>query len=173
MASLIFPSPANGAHSQPSTEELLGALRSFLYKLHTDHQSNVEGDHSLRLLLSRLGDRLHIRVRLAVGDDWPDQLPAALAANLYRLLEEVVTTAHTQGGADDVSIRLRRSRAGGPELLVTSNGSRQSESGEGTLRGTGSLWLRDRISALGGDLQAGQGRQARQQIRITFPPPLT
>jgi len=159
------------ADRRPSTQELLHALRHFLYELRAD-EDDVDVDFVGRLrknLLSRFQDQRQVRIRVSVARSWPRELPASTSAALYRVLEEALNNARLHGRADEITLRLQVAFPDALEVIVTDNGNSANELGESRFRGVGTLGLRDRVNAMGGDLHVEPGPAGSTRVRLYFP----
>jgi signal transduction histidine kinase len=154
---------------RPNTQELLNALRQFLYELRSDE---VESDFVGRLrrnLLTRFEEQRHVKVRLSVSRSWPREIPAATASALSRVIEEALNNARLHGRADEISVRLQPSYPDALKVVVTDNGNPANDIGESRFRGVGTLGLRDRVNSLGGELRVEPGPTGSTRVSIRFP----
>ena len=176
MATLTFGYGASGVDSArdrkyaPTTQELLNSLRHFLYELRSDGE--IERDLVGRLkrnLLGRFQEQRQVKVRLSVARTWPREIPAITASALTRVLEEALNNARLHGRADEIGVRLQPSFPDGLEVVVTDNGNAANDLGESRFRGVGTLGLRARVNALGGDLRIEPGPNGSTRVTIRFP----
>jgi signal transduction histidine kinase len=92
-----------------------------------------------------------VRRPVSVADDDADvALPAAVAVDGYRVLQEAVTNAVRHAGTGPVEVLVRRSSAA-VTFTVTDHG--RSGGPDGCPEGHGIRGMRERVSALGGTLQ--------------------
>ena len=166
----ISPSGESGQASEQSTRELLVALRRFLSELQSDGEVDRTFVSTLRrVVLGRFHHESEVRVRLSIARTWPRELSASTAANLLRVLDEALNNARLHGRASDISIRLQPAPPDFLEIVVTDNGSAENQLGESRFRGVGTLGLRDRVNALGGELAVEPGPGSSNRVRIRFP----
>jgi signal transduction histidine kinase len=160
---------ASSDGAKPNTQELLAALRRFLSELQSEDQVDHQFVATLRrVVLGRFQEDADVRVRLSIARAWPRELSASTAGNLLRVLDEALNNAQVHGRASDISVRLQP--AGNLlEIVVTDNGSAANQLGESRFRGVGTLGLRDRVNALGGELLVESGPGASNRVRIRFP----
>jgi signal transduction histidine kinase len=106
-------------------------------------------------LLEPLQDAgIRVEAHVDIGDA---SLPRAPADAVYRVVQESLTNVMRHAAAD--AVRLRVAREGGTvKVEITNDGARPavaSRSGAGSGGGHGLLGMRERVTALGGQLHAG------------------
>ena len=102
-------------------------------------------------------------------------VPAAVSANLYRIVQEAITNAAKHAGATRVVLRLRMCEsqtlpdersARKIELLIDDDG----RPGDQAVKcGMGLLGMRERVAALGGRLSFEVGRSRGSSLRVVIP----
>ncbi|MFD7077031.1 sensor histidine kinase [Nocardioides sp. NPDC059952] len=96
----------------------------------------------------------------------PQPVPAGIDVSSYRIVQEALTNTMKHAGAD-ASARVEVTYAADAMTLeVTDDGSGGSHSG-GT--GNGLRGMRERVSLLGGDLDAGPGQDGGYVVRARIP----
>ncbi|MGD8729406.1 MAG: GAF domain-containing sensor histidine kinase [Gemmatimonadota bacterium] len=107
-----------------------------------------------------------------VSFDAPDSirgLSADAEVALYRSLQEALANAARHGSAHNVRVSLEAAPAAAV-LTVTDDGTGFPEDTASRLRSRGGLaGIRERISALGGDLHLGSGDSGGAQVRVSVP----
>ncbi|MDQ1050150.1 sensor histidine kinase [Streptomyces sp. V4I2] len=100
----------------------------------------------------------------------PDDLPHEVQAASFRVVQEALTNVRRHAGdATQVTVRLRRDE-GRLEVSVTDDGrggSRLPDAAHGG--GFGLVGLKERVTALGGDLHAGPRGGHGWEVRAVFP----
>jgi signal transduction histidine kinase len=94
-------------------------------------------------------------------------LPAAIQAAGYRILQEATTNVIRHAHADTVSIQLRRDAAG-LEIEVTDDGTGSSDH---SAPGNGMRGMRERAAALGGEVTATPARPHGWRVHARLPIP--
>lgn len=92
----------------------------------------------------------------------PGPWPAALVSNLYRITQEALTNAarHAQAAEVEVQVSCTPATGPGPRALrwsVRDDGVGLADPAAALLRGSGLAGLRERVLALGAELQIGPG----------------
>ncbi|GAB4095710.1 sensor histidine kinase [Brachybacterium horti] len=132
----------------------LADMRSLLGVLRQDDETSYgpqPGPEMLQELVARvrtagLDVDLHVDGRL-------DDLPRSVGTSLFRLVQEALTnTLKHAGPRATAAVRVRRS-AGGLEVEVIDDGQGTDPASDG--QGHGITGMRERMSVLGGTLQAG------------------
>jgi signal transduction histidine kinase len=136
-------------------EDALGELRELARGIHPA----VLSEAGLVPALRALAGRSPVPVDVDAGDLPP--LPAPVEATAYFVAAEALTNALKHASATTIRIALRCE--GVLDLTVADDGV----GGADPLRGTGLLGLRDRVSALDGDLTVHNG--SGTTVRATLP----
>lgn len=155
---------------QEWTRDALANVRDLVYDLRGDAVSGGDFPTLLRSgLLEPFAQRTGIEVRMVVAEDWPAQLPAATAVDLYRIVQEALQNAYRHSGARVIEVNLGLSPARGLiEVSVTDDGRGFPTVGE--LRpGLGILGMRERATLLGGDLETSRNASGGTAIRVAIP----
>ncbi|WP_180687283.1 MULTISPECIES: histidine kinase [unclassified Streptomyces] len=95
-----------------------------------------------------------------------DQVPPAVGAAAYRIVQEALTNAVRHSGRDDVTVRVRVYEGEGAlRVDVTDDGT-----GVGTgTPGFGLVGMRERARSVGGTLDAGPGRAGGYEVTAVLP----
>lgn len=159
---------------ETSTRETIDELRSLVYTLRdTDDASTAEhrtkgnpglGDLPELFDLARRSGQ-HVEVA-TVGE--PRALTPITEMSIYRVIQESLTNCRRYAGSGaEVDVRLRY---GTTELEVEVSDSHSADSStnaQGT--GLGIVGMRERMSALGGSLEAGPKSRGGWLVRATLP----
>jgi signal transduction histidine kinase len=102
-----------------------------------------------------------------------ENTPAAVSANLYRIVQEALTNAAKHAGATRVMLRLSMREAEAPsnegatiELDIEDDG----RLGDPAVKsGMGLLGMRERVAALGGRLRFEAGQNGGSTLRVVIP----
>ena len=155
---------------QEWTRDALANVRDLVYDLRDDTVTGGDFPGLLRTgLLEPFIKRTGIQVRMAVSDEWPTQLPAATAIDLYRIVQEALQNAYRHSGARQIEITLGLSPTRRLiELTVTDDGRGFPSFGE--LRpGLGLIGMRERAVLMGGDLETAANDCGGTAIRVAIP----
>jgi signal transduction histidine kinase len=117
-------------------------------------------------------DMEHYGLRIDVSrNNWPDELPGAVALSLYRVTQEALHNAAKHSGADAVRIMFEGD-ASTLRLTVSDSGVGFEAQRMDTLGGFGMMSMRQRVRAIGGTLSVrsapGQGTRV-QAVLPRFP----
>ena len=111
-----------------------------------------------------------LRVTLTtVGTARP--VPATIGLSLYRIAQESLTNARKHAGANaEIDMRLRYLSAA-VELEVSDNGTAPSAvpSSASAGAGLGRLGMRERVAAVGGEIEMGPKARGGYLVRARFP----
>lgn len=103
------------------------------------------------------------KVELSVG---AGDVPAAVGAAAYRIVQEALTNAVRHGGRDDLTVRVGvHDRDGAVRVTVTDDGA---GAGDGT-PGYGLVGMRERARSVGGVLDAGPLAPAGFEVSAVLP----
>jgi signal transduction histidine kinase len=105
---------------------------------------------------------LPVEVRI---EGTPTQLPAGVDTTAYRLVQEALTNAVKHANADRAEVVVRYGN-GTVELIVSDDGRGD---GDGGGSGHGLVGMRERVSAYGGELEAGPKTGGGFRLRATLP----
>jgi signal transduction histidine kinase len=145
---------------QGSTREVLNNLRELLYELREEPSHDHSFVHKITSLLTSFEGSTGIRSKLSVSARWPAMLSAAVAYNLYRIVEEALSNVRLHSGAGSVDVKLS-SVDGRVVLTVQDDGRGLFRAGSGRRPGMGMVGMEERVVLLGGRLDvstdAGQG----------------
>lgn len=164
---------------ESSGNEALAAMRRMVRVLRADPGS---GGTTAQDLLPTSADDLAGAVRSAVDEDLartdvqPDpgpELPADVLTTVHRIVTEALTNVRRHApAATDVLVTVR-APAGGPlTVAVTNDGvPRRPSRNSGQGGGYGLVGVRERLAALGGEVETGPDGPGRWALRATLPFP--
>ena len=136
---------------QGSTREVLNNLRELLYELREEPSHDHSFVHRIRGLLSSFESSTGIRSKLSVSARWPAMLSAAMAYNLYRIVEEALVNVRLHSGAGSVDVQLG-SADSVVVLTVHDDGRGLLRVGSNRRPGMGMVGMEERAVLLGGRL---------------------
>ena len=155
--------------------DMMETLRGALFRLRPPDIDELGLVASLEGLIAGWNGRSRGQCRFEIGlsGDFED-LPAELAANLYRIAQEAITNAAKHAGASRISLRVtvregetvrsdRLSRE--IELIVEDDGALNERP---IKSGMGLLGMRERVAALGGRLTFDNGRRGGSVLRVVI-----
>jgi two-component system, NarL family, sensor histidine kinase DegS len=155
-----------------STREALSELRGLLVEL----RGQPSGDGDLVKLIReglelRQGQRRPLVFELSVSPDWPARIPARVAVELHRVVEEAIENGVRHGGAERIEIDLNVSRSDQMAVLTIIDDGRGLPSQEGYDPGLGIVGMLERAHLLGGELKiegtpAGRGTTVRVSVPV-------
>jgi signal transduction histidine kinase len=155
--------------------DMMTTLRGALFRLRPPDLDELGLAASLEGLVSgwsrRQGGRTHFEIKLAGP---VDSLPDAVGLNLYRIAQEALTNAARHADATQVLLQLTLRDAGDAcsgqaataiELTIEDDGAACDQAGK---PGMGLLGIRERVAALGGQLnfETRPSRGSRLQVAI-------
>lgn len=154
-----------------ASRRMLGEIGTLLTTLRTpeDEQTRTQPtpglDHLDTLVAEFEASGLHVTTRI----DGPlDHLPAAVSINGYRIIQEALTNAHKHGAGARAHIWIQPHP--GVLSLVVTNPAQAAAEPQGASSGHGLLGVRERVTALGGTLDAGhEGGTYRLEARLPMP----
>ena len=141
-------------------------LRSAIYDLrHEKERPFVESVESL-VGLDRQADTRR-KVRLVVEEGFPEELPGEVSVELLRVLQEALANARRHSGARNVEVGLRTE--GGAVMAEVTDDGRGFEPSS-TRAGVGLSAMRERVEALGGEIEVesrpGEGTKVRLRVPL-------
>jgi two-component system sensor histidine kinase UhpB len=136
---------------QDSTREVLNNLRELLYELREEPAQDHSFVHKVRSLLRGFEVSTGIQSKLSVSARWPSMLSAAMAYNLYRIVEEALSNVRLHSGAGSVDVKLG-STEGTVVLTVHDDGRGLQRAGADRSPGLGMVGMEERAILLGGKL---------------------
>ncbi|MFE4018939.1 sensor histidine kinase [Streptomyces sp. NPDC059101] len=107
------------------------------------------------------GQRVEVRL-----DGRPEEAPAAHRLAVHRLIQEALTNARKHAGGAPVALRIDY-RA--PATTVEVTNSPGVRSPDAVASGFGLIGLRERVTALGGDLRTGPGASGAWRLTARIP----
>ncbi|WP_262700207.1 MULTISPECIES: sensor histidine kinase [Streptomyces] len=156
-----------GGEALTSMRRLVGSMRGDETPRHPEN---------LGAVLTRIVDEARgtgLPVRLDLGRDLPEDVPAEVTGGLSRVLQEALTNAqrYARGARSvDVSARVAAHHA---ELVVEDDGHGSPSGHRGGLGrlggGFGIMGMRERIELLGGAFEAGHRAEGGWRVRASVP----
>jgi signal transduction histidine kinase len=153
--------------------DMTETLRGALFRLRPPDVDELGLVASLEGLIAGWNGRSRGRPRFEIGFSGTfDQLPAAISANLYRIVQEALTNAAKHAGATRVRLQLTmRTPATGDlaeaiELVIEDDGRPNEPAAKS---GMGLLGMRERVAALGGRLKFESDANKGSALRVVIP----
>lgn len=153
--------------------DMMECLRGALFRLRPPDVDELGLVASLEGLVAGWNGRSRGRPRFEIGFSGTfDQLPAAISANLYRIVQEGLTNAAKHAGATRVRLHLAmRVPASGDaaeeiELVIEDDGRPNELTAKS---GMGLLGMRERVAALGGRLSFESNADKGSALRVVIP----
>ncbi|MEU3251542.1 histidine kinase [Streptomyces sp. NPDC006997] len=140
-----------------------GELRTTLEVLREHDTPDVRGPLPDLKGLADLADAAGAKVELSLdaGD-----VPPAVGAAAYRIVQEALTNAVRHGGRDDLTVRVRvYEETGALRVTVTDDGRGQGSASPGF----GLIGMRERARSVGGTLDAGPGAEQGFEVTAVLP----
>lgn len=149
--------------------DMMERLRGALFRLRPPDVDELGLVASLEGLVAGWNGRSRGHTRFEIGFAGAfEHLPAAVSADLYRIVQEALTNAAKHAGATGVAVQLAMREAGTTktiELTVADDG----RPGDASVKpGMGLLGMRERVAALGGRLTL-DGRDDGTTLRVVIP----
>lgn len=94
-------------------------------------------------------------------------VPAQVGRTVYRVVQEALTNAHQHARGAAIEVEVRRS--GGAVVVTVGNAAAVSSEGLLPGSGFGLVGLRERLTVLGGSLQAGRTASGGWEVTATVP----
>jgi signal transduction histidine kinase len=151
-----------------TTRRMTGTLRGALARLRSQEVEELGLEASLAQLVAGWNVQAapQARFHLDVKGDLA-ALPLATAQNIYRIAQECLTNAARHGSPQDVRLQVERSIDGVALSVEDDGGGSPGKLAQAS--GYGLLGIRERVTALGGDLSIGA---APRGLRIAAVIPL-
>ncbi|MCM3811573.1 histidine kinase [Streptomyces solisilvae] len=156
-----------GGEALTSMRRLVGSMRGDETPRHPENLGEV---------LTRIVEESRatgLPVRLDLGRDLPEDIPAEITGGLGRVLQEALTNAHRYARgvrSVDVSARVAADHA---ELVVEDDGHSSQSGHRGGLGrlggGFGIIGMRERIELLGGAFEAGHRAEGGWRVHASVP----
>lgn len=148
-------------------------MQAMLAQLRPEPLATVGLVDALREQCEALGYRLGVPVDFAVGDLPEDErLPVSTQENLFRIAQEGLSNIARHARPSSVQVRLE---ADGPDLRLSIRDEGQGFDPAAPSAGMGLRSMRERLAALGGDLDIesapGQGTALSARVPLTVPSP--
>src|SRR5215471_2145828 len=156
--------------------DMMETLRGALFRLRPPDVDELGLAASLEGLIAGWNGRSRGQTRFEIGLSGTfARVPAAVSANLYRVVQEALTNAAKHAGATRVTLQLKMREA---EAISDDRSARQIElaidddgraSDQATGSGMGLLGMRERVAALGGRLSFEAGSGGGSSLRAVIP----
>jgi signal transduction histidine kinase len=145
---------------QEASTDAVRELRSTLDVLRRDDDGNGSGLDLLRALIERTGVPTDFAVD---GDRRP--LPPEVDQTAYRVVQEALTNVTRHAGKATASVRITY----GPQTLTVCVSDDGTGSRQAPVPGYGLIGMRERVTALGGSLQASPGASGGFTVLAELP----
>ncbi|HUZ85771.1 MAG TPA: histidine kinase [Candidatus Baltobacterales bacterium] len=110
---------------------------------------------AIQAMIERYRKSSAAELTLVVSPEWPQLVPALVALNLLRVVQEAVHNAVRHGAADHILLDLR-TRPGRLKVTITDDGDGISP---GTPEGAGMIGMRERMALIGARLEVRHRRR--------------
>ena len=145
---------------------MMETLRGALFRLRPPDVEELGLVGSLEGLVAGWNGRSRGQTRFSIRFDGAvETLPAAISANLYRIVQEALTNAAKHADASKVSLELTM-RPGEIALAVDDDGRSNDPAAKA---GMGLLGMRERVAALRGRLSFEAGPNGGSALRVVIP----
>ena len=157
---------------QTSIRTVLANVRGILHDIRNDTATAEEIRPALKALAERLAGSCRAEVRVALADDWPDDLHPGAVVDLLRILEEAAHNSAIHGAPKTIWIDLKVN-----EYTLTASVRDDGRGMVGGLSapGLGIRGMRERAGMLGGTLkinsELGTGTETVLEIPRPEPAP--
>lgn len=155
---------------QESTRSVLATMRGLLHELHGQVAQEARVADRCRELLTALQARTTITTAFEVSPAWPVHLPAHVAHNVCRIVEEALTNVRRHSGAGSVQLQLL-SRDGHLEVRVRDDGRGCGSADGRATPGMGMRSMQERALLLGGTVSVMAASGGGTAVRLTLPMP--
>lgn len=109
---------------------------------------------AIQAMIERYRKSSGAEITLVVSPEWPQLVPAPIALNLLRIVQEAVHNAVRHGAAEHILLELR-TRPGHLKVTVSDDGEGIRP---GTPEGAGMTGMRERMALIGGRLEVRHRR---------------
>lgn len=145
---------------------MMETLRGALFRLRPPDVEELGLIASLEGLVAGWNGRSHGETRFAIHFDGAfETLPAAISANLYRIVQEALTNAAKHAGATKVGLHL--TMAANEIALAIDDDGRPNDAS--VKSGMGLLGMRERVAALRGRMSFEVGANGGSALRVVIP----
>jgi signal transduction histidine kinase len=145
---------------------MMETLRGALFRLRPPDVEELGLVASLEGLVAGWNGRSRGETRFAIRFEGTfETLPAAISANLYRIVQEALTNAAKHAGATKVNLELAMHE--GEIALAIDDDGRSTD--PATKTGMGLLGMRERVAALRGRLSFEAGPNGGSALRVVIP----
>jgi two-component system sensor histidine kinase UhpB len=154
---------------QASIREVLNSVRDLLRDLRGESRLVSEAfTEVVGALLSKFERQTGIEVRLTIGAEWPAQLKAHAAVNLFRIIGEALTNVRRHSGARQVAVAMQSLGTSELSISVTDDGAGFGPVGVDE-PGLGIVGMRERALLLGARLQIGRRDETGTTVSVVVP----
>jgi len=141
-------------------------LRSAIYDLrHEKEQPFVVSVESLAQASRQANPER--RVRLTIDDEFPDELPAEVSVELFRVLQEAMTNTRRHSGAASVEVSLEKQ---GDSVFAGVIDDGVGFDPSSAKAGVGLSAMRERVEGLGGEIEVrsrpGEGTEVKIRVSL-------
>ena len=166
------PLAEEGRHLSRITEHLMRGLRSILHRLRPagiEELGLVESIRGIAAEYGHRGTRIELEADPALGE-----LPETISVNVYRIVQECLTNIAKHSGASHAKVTLARVREAAPDsgwcidVTVEDDGNAVQTSVD-ERKGRGLLGMRERVTALGGELKLRRGAMRGLVVHARIP----
>lgn len=151
------------------TSHMMAVLRSMLTRLRPAEVDDFGLTASLNKLVSSWNNRTHgeTQYQLIITGEIED-LPEPLPVNIYRMVQECLTNIAKHAQASIAEVRINCQADNSIELIIKDDGIVKTNIFESNM-GMGLLGIRERVSALGGQLNIESGQPNGVTVTIVLP----
>lgn len=151
------------------TRSVLSDLRDLLCEVRGEPEGVGDLEVQVAALVRHVETATGVRCRLATSPSWPPVLPAHLAFNLYRIVEEALRNVAHHSGAHNVVVGLDTVDG---RLVVTVADDGSGVEGPAAVRrgGMGLLGMRERVAIVGGRLTIVTSPQGGTTVTAVLDP---
>jgi signal transduction histidine kinase len=158
---------------EQSTRQALSDLHDLLVELRAQRLGEEDLVKLVKHgMLQRKGRVREIEYELTVAADWPEQIPANVARELNRIVQEAIENGVRHSRARKIVVALNVSAGEGSAVLtITDDGRGLPTREDFSLRpGLGIVGMRERALLLGGEVGLESGLDGRgTTVRVTVP----
>ena len=153
------------------TRSVLSDLRDLLREVRGEPCDVQDFEVQVAALVRHVETATGVRCRLATSPSWPPVVPAHLAVNLYRIVEEALRNVVQHSGARNVVVRLDVVGDGHLAVTVADDGTGVGESPAARRPGgMGVLGMRERAAIVGGRLSIVSSPQGGTTVTAVLDP---
>jgi len=151
------------------TSHMMDVLRSMLTRLRPAEVDDFGLPASLKKLVSSWNNRTHgeTHYQLTLNGNI-ENLPEPLPVNIYRMVQECLTNIAKHAQASVAEVIINHHDNHNLELIIKDDGNAETNTFENTM-GVGLLGIRERVSALGGQLDIDSSQDNGVTVTISLP----